>query len=1084
MDEPAKTDPTVQRAPAAAPVTPSRAAPAAGQSTGANATLSMLPLANAPRQDLLGDGLLATAPRVNYGGADVPALGGIPILAKLGQGGMGAVYFGVHPRLRMEVAVKVLPFQMASQQPALVQRFFREAQIAARVKSPHLVGVIDVNEEHGLFYLIMEYVDGITAGAYLRQYRIKQPTMPGLDEGAALDVCIAACEGLVCAHANSVIHRDIKPENILIPKNKTNDTPLLHLSKLADLGLARCDDGDPSLTGVQSTMGTPGFMAPEQANDAKTAGKPADVFSMGATLYALLSGQPPFQETTSLATILAAIQKPHAPLSNFRADISPATHELIDRCLAKDPFMRLGDAAELIDNLKQCRNFLSAATVTIAGAGAPAPSVPSARSAAPRSKPLQPAPPAPPPPSSSLIENSNVQATLRGAVPALAPTAARPAPPRLFRDNAPPNRRAGTWTLAAVLAAVPILIGAGWWGWQYFYYHRDDASGTRPADNSAQSVTGATATGTGMSIAGGGTAPPAVSTPETDKKEDPKPAVTAEEQARLLEQEKQREATANAMDKQAAVETAKHDNTRKMLRERADSDHLAAADAQTKADDADKKYKDLDAKYTAAQREDQALSDKLKTARDQMREAYNKANSDLKNAEQDLAAATRPVQRIKADAEVKTAKQEFAAAQQANKRREGELTDLAAQVRTSSQSLAALKESRDRAEGAAANAKGDANTALARADKSAAELRAFNSQRKGGAPSGGGGGANAATDSSASPKPPAPAPNSGSVQAPAGPYKLFDGPHNVSSTESNIHDQASNKELPLKLYFPEDQTEGPFPVVIFSHDWLASRENYELLGRYWASHGYVVIHPSHADSASSEAAAKELLEKHDPYADHAALAHRVSDIHSIIDKLDQLASKIPELKNKIDSKHVAVAGHSLGAYTAMLSAGAEANLTSIPGNRIAWTDVKTARIAALLLLSPQGRGEGGLDDNSWKDLRKPMLSIAGTADIGLKKQSAASRRDPFQLSAPGDKYELVIDGAHHGLGGITGNGGNASKLMEKILGPDVAEQRDWVKESSLAFFDCYLKADPQAKAWLNPDTLKNLGNGKLNFEKR
>src|SRR5947209_1140864 len=120
-------------------------------------TVALLSQSNIVRQDLTTDALLSTAPRIPFLGGEVPALGGIPLLTKLGQGGMGAVYFGVHPRLRMEVAVKVLPFQLASQQPALVQRFYREAQIAARVKSPHLVGVIDVNEEHGLFYLIMEY---------------------------------------------------------------------------------------------------------------------------------------------------------------------------------------------------------------------------------------------------------------------------------------------------------------------------------------------------------------------------------------------------------------------------------------------------------------------------------------------------------------------------------------------------------------------------------------------------------------------------------------------------------------------------------------------------------------------------------------------------------------------------------------------------------------------------------------------------------------------------------------------------------------------------------------------------------------
>ena len=109
-------------------------------------------------QNLLDDKLILSATRVDVRGTRVPVLGGIQLLAKLGQGGMGAVYYGVHPRLHQEVAVKVLPFHLAEQEPGLIPRFIREAQIAAKVRSPHLVGVIDVNEENGLFFLVMEFI--------------------------------------------------------------------------------------------------------------------------------------------------------------------------------------------------------------------------------------------------------------------------------------------------------------------------------------------------------------------------------------------------------------------------------------------------------------------------------------------------------------------------------------------------------------------------------------------------------------------------------------------------------------------------------------------------------------------------------------------------------------------------------------------------------------------------------------------------------------------------------------------------------------------------------------------------------------
>jgi hypothetical protein len=309
--------------------------------------------------DLSAESILRGAPRIQFNGMTVPVLGGIPLLAKLGQGGMGAVYFGVHTRLNLEVAVKVLPFQLADRDPTMIQRFYREAQIAAKVKSRHLVSVMDVNQDAGLFYLVMEFVSGVTAGQYLKNcIREKQP---GVNEATALDICIAATEGLVAAHTEGVVHRDIKPENILIPHEKGTGALLYTHAKLADLGLARQDDGAQSLTAAQNTMGTPGFMSPEQANDSKTAGKPADVFSMGATLYALLCGKPPFTGETSLEAILSTIQKPHRPIAQLRRDLCVDTSALTDRCLNKRPERRHIDAAALLAALKECRAQLAGA---------------------------------------------------------------------------------------------------------------------------------------------------------------------------------------------------------------------------------------------------------------------------------------------------------------------------------------------------------------------------------------------------------------------------------------------------------------------------------------------------------------------------------------------------------------------------------------------------------------------------------------------------------------------------------------------------------------------------------------------------
>src|SRR5205823_3866578 len=143
-----------------------------------------------------------------------------------------------------------LPFHLAEMNPLLVKRFFREARIAAKVDSPHLVRVTDVAQEGKLSYLVMDYVSGRSAGSLLKQAR--QRGNDGLDEIVALDVCIAACKGLAAAHAANVVHRDLKPDNILIPllKGKPGEHDY-RATKLADLGLARSDDATHSMTNTE-----------------------------------------------------------------------------------------------------------------------------------------------------------------------------------------------------------------------------------------------------------------------------------------------------------------------------------------------------------------------------------------------------------------------------------------------------------------------------------------------------------------------------------------------------------------------------------------------------------------------------------------------------------------------------------------------------------------------------------------------------------------------------------------------------------------------------------------------------------------
>lgn len=308
-----------------------------------------------PAVDLLDDPFLVRLPRTEFEGADRPCVGGLPLLAKLGQGGMGAVYLGYKALLEHEIAVKILPMEFAAVDPSSIDRFIREARLAARIESPHLVRVTDVGEESGVFYLIMEFVRGKPASAWSRTDGGSK-----LDEIQALDIVIAATRGLAAAHRVGVIHRDVKPDNILVPIDD-DKVPHFRSSKLADLGLARpSQSSQHSLTGASWSMGTPGYMAPEQALNAKEAGAAADIFSMGATLYSLLAGEAPFRSEVPTATVIQTIQEPHKPLRSVRPDISEQLSELVDRCLAKSPGQRPAEASALLAELIAVASSLGA----------------------------------------------------------------------------------------------------------------------------------------------------------------------------------------------------------------------------------------------------------------------------------------------------------------------------------------------------------------------------------------------------------------------------------------------------------------------------------------------------------------------------------------------------------------------------------------------------------------------------------------------------------------------------------------------------------------------------------------------------
>jgi len=296
-------------------------------------------------EDLSDDAILSSVERDGEGR---PVLGGIPLLARVGAGGHGAVYYGLHPRLGNPVAVKVLPQGLAATAPEAVPRLVAEARAAARVQSSHLVRTLDVDEQAGLNFIVMEYVDGVSAKQHAAVSDGRR-----LAEHDALQIALATAKGLRDAHSSGVVHRDVKPDNILIPR-ASDGTLAFDGAKLTDLGIAKSGDapGDfKTNTGV--AMGTPGYMAPEQGIDAKAVTPSADVFSMGATLYSLLAGRAPFEGTSAMAVLMKTMHEPHESLKSVRPDVCGATLEVVDRCLAKNPDERFKNTDELIAALTE-----------------------------------------------------------------------------------------------------------------------------------------------------------------------------------------------------------------------------------------------------------------------------------------------------------------------------------------------------------------------------------------------------------------------------------------------------------------------------------------------------------------------------------------------------------------------------------------------------------------------------------------------------------------------------------------------------------------------------------------------------------
>jgi nicotinamidase/pyrazinamidase len=303
----------------------------------------------------------------------ITGIGRCQLLARLGAGGMGVVYKGRHRDLDLDVAVKLLhPDRVRDAE--LAERFLREARLAARLNHPGIVRVFDCGQAQGHYFIVMEFVDGHSLEAHIAQRKML-PVARALEIAEALAQALGVALGQV-----GVIHRDVKPANILLTSSGQ--------VKLADLGLAKMVStsgataggaAGPTQSGV--AMGTPSYMSPEQFADAAQVDHRADIYSLGATLYHMLSGQVPFQGDSlfSLFKQVEAADPPPLP-----AHVPMAVEELVARMMAKRPGERFQAYDELLAALRAARRSLgedSLATTVPTGRGPVQPIIPVARTA-------------------------------------------------------------------------------------------------------------------------------------------------------------------------------------------------------------------------------------------------------------------------------------------------------------------------------------------------------------------------------------------------------------------------------------------------------------------------------------------------------------------------------------------------------------------------------------------------------------------------------------------------------------------------------------------------------------------------------
>jgi serine/threonine-protein kinase len=244
--------------------------------------------------------------------------------------------------INRQVAVKAIPLAAEFSDSELTEarsRFFREAETAGRLNHPNIVTIYDVGEERGLAYIAMEYLKGRHLSDFASADNLLEPRK-------VLDIVARTADALGFAHKQHVVHRDIKPANLMYDAGSD-------VLKITDFGIARLTGAGSTRTGI--VLGTPSFMSPEQLEGRTVTGH-SDLFSLGVSLFQLLTGQLPFTADSMTGLMQQIAEAPHPPLRAFRPDLPACVESVIDRALAKNPDARFDSGAQMAAALQDCRS--------------------------------------------------------------------------------------------------------------------------------------------------------------------------------------------------------------------------------------------------------------------------------------------------------------------------------------------------------------------------------------------------------------------------------------------------------------------------------------------------------------------------------------------------------------------------------------------------------------------------------------------------------------------------------------------------------------------------------------------------------